>query len=500
MRAMRRRLPSSARATGPVATAILLGWALTGGLLGAPSAAATGALAPGATAAVLSAAESTARVCRDLPETTTELTSTNATLELPRFDPALGTLLSVEVSANATVHQATTLTNMSTGPARFSFVSTVDVQVVVPTVTLGPSTVDGVTTNGQVVLAGGAALLLGPIHAPVDIGTTTVAGALDDYIGAGQTVQAWFETFTNTAMVGGGGNIFNPMTTTAEGSVCITYTYTIEAPAPTVRVTKTAAPSTVPETGGEVDYTITVTNPDSEPVTIASLIDSAGPISGSATCRVGTVLPAGQSCTFTDRRTVPPGAPGSTTVNTVTVTGSRGNATSAPASSSAPVTYTDVPPQVAVTKTVSPSSVPATGGQVTYTVTVTNPGTVEVTLASLTDSALSEFPATCRAGTVLPPAGSCTVVYPVTLPAGTPGESQRNTVNVVASDGTSLTPTRSATATVTYAALPPTPSPSPSTTVPLPETGADAAPIAALGGGLTAIGAFLVLLGRRRRV
>ena len=69
---------------------------------------------------------------------------------------------------------------------------------------------------------------------------------------------------------------------------------------PTIEVTKTANPTAIPETGGNVTFTFTVKNTSSEEsVTIKSLSDSVyGTLSGDADCKVGTVLASGATCDF----------------------------------------------------------------------------------------------------------------------------------------------------------------------------------------------------------
>ena len=69
---------------------------------------------------------------------------------------------------------------------------------------------------------------------------------------------------------------------------------------PTIEVTKTADPTAVPETGGDVTFTFVVKNTSTEePVTITSLEDSVyGTLAGDDDCKVGTVLAAGASCEF----------------------------------------------------------------------------------------------------------------------------------------------------------------------------------------------------------
>ena len=50
--------------------------------------------------------------------------------------------------------------------------------------------------------------------------------------------------------------------------------------------------------------------------------------------------------------------------------------------------FTDVLPDISVTKTADVASVPETGGDVTYTFVVTNNGAEKVTLTSLVDDHL----------------------------------------------------------------------------------------------------------------
>ena len=74
----RRALP------GTLAALVLTGLVLTAGVVTAPAA--------------YAAPTSTKMVCATLDQTTTELGPTNASLYLPKFDPALGTLLSVDIT------------------------------------------------------------------------------------------------------------------------------------------------------------------------------------------------------------------------------------------------------------------------------------------------------------------------------------------------------------------------------------------------------------------
>lgn len=177
-----------------------------------------------------------------------------------------------------------------------------------------------------------------------------------------------------------------------------------------------------------------------------------------------------------------------------------------------------IPPQIAVTKSVSPTTIPATGGSAAYTIVVSNPGTVDTTISSLDDTMVTTFPDTCHVGTVLPAGGTCTISYAVLLPPAPAGSTAPNTVTVVGRAGGLTTDAALASATVTYLAASTnssssttsssntttttTTTASSSTTTSsedLPATGADSVPALWLGGGLVGFGLLLVLFGRRRR-
>jgi len=92
---------------------------------------------------------------------------------------------------------------------------------------------------------------------------------------------------------------------------------------PSITITKTANPTSVPETGGNVTYTVVINNTSEpgDPVTITSLNDNVfGNISGQGTCSVPqTIAVAGSyTCTFTKNIS---GNAGGSHVNTVTATG-----------------------------------------------------------------------------------------------------------------------------------------------------------------------------------
>ncbi|MHB0875750.1 MAG: DUF7507 domain-containing protein [Anaerolineae bacterium] len=198
--------------------------------------------------------------------------------------------------------------------------------------------------------------------------------------------------FTNTATVIG--------TTPLGGTVTDSDTAAVDV-RPTISVAKTASASSVPEPGADVTYTVTVTNDSNEPVTITSLQDAVGSAAavdlvGDDDCKVGTELAATgsttglDSCTFQFTDTVsgsPTPAAGASVTDTVTAKAEDNEDNEATATGSATVGISDVPSSIEVTKTASTATVVYPGGDVTFTVTVTNTSLVDaVTITSLTDN------------------------------------------------------------------------------------------------------------------
>ncbi|WP_225752563.1 DUF11 domain-containing protein [Actinotalea sp. Marseille-Q4924] len=219
---------------------------------------------------------------------------------------------------------------------------------------------------------------------------------------------------------------------------------------PAVTVTKSANPTSVPETGGNVDFTFSVQNDSAEPVTITSLDDSVfGELVGDGDCTVGTELAAGASCSFTSTFAIPAGDVPGSHGNTFTawVEDPQGNDTSD--TDDETVTYTDVLPDVTLTKDVDPASVAETGGEVTYTYVVTNSSAEAATITGLSDDRLGTLTgdADCQVGTVLAGGASCSFTAGATIPPGDfpMGYTNVGTVTVADDDGNTDTGTDNAT-------------------------------------------------------
>jgi len=123
------------------------------------------------------------------------------------------------------------------------------------------------------------------------------------------------------------------------------------------------------------------------------------------------------------------------------------------------------PPDIEVTKTANPTSVPETGGDVEFSIRVTNNGSENVTIDSLSDTDF-DLIVQCQdaQGTLLQPGETYTCRFTEFI-SGNVGENHVNTVTVVASDDDGNTDTDWDTATVVFTATPPvTPEPVPAMT------------------------------------
>ena len=222
---------------------------------------------------------------------------------------------------------------------------------------------------------------------------------------------------------------------------------------PDISVTKTADPAAVPETGGNVAFTFAVTNNSAEAVTITSLADDKfGTLAGDADCKVGTVLAAGAACDFSAIFAVPAGDyPGSHT-NIFTAVAADNDNTTDTATDDATVAYTDVLPDISVSKTANPTSVPQTGGNVAFTFVVKNNSAEAAAITSLADDKFGTLvgSASCKVGTVLAAGASCTFSATFAIPAGPYPGSHVNTFTAVARDDDGNSDSASASATVTY--------------------------------------------------
>ncbi len=151
---------------------------------------------------------------------------------------------------------------------------------------------------------------------------------------------------------------------------------------PGIKVVKQASVPQVPADGGPVTYTFTVTNVGNVALTNVSVTDapSCGTITrDSGDTNANNKLDLTETWVFSCTTTVT-----QATTDTATALGHDGN-TEVSDQSSATVTVGDARPAIAVAKVADPTELPAGGGDVTYTFTVTNAGNVALSGVTVED-------------------------------------------------------------------------------------------------------------------
>ncbi len=280
------------------------------------------------------------------------------------------------------------------------------------------------------------------------------------------------------------------VTIRAEEAEIITCTFTnsqtLQPPSLTNNIVKTnnangdatfTDSESMPEPGGTVPFSVTITNPTSVAWTVVSLVDDHGTpgltgddisVAGGGISCPSTTVPAGGSltCTFSYAVT---GNAGLVHTNTITGVVSNAAGSSQPASDTSVVTLTDVASSISVVKTAGAAadgatlSIPEPGGSVTFTVVVANTSTVDDVLisnSSFTDAvgagAAAPQAVDCNGATAgsglsvsLAPGDSitCTFVRSVT---GNAGDSETDTVTVTGSDNDGGSPSDSDDAVVNF--------------------------------------------------
>jgi hypothetical protein len=254
-----------------------------------------------------------------------------------------------------------------------------------------------------------------------------------------------------------------------------TFTVPVIVEDATLNVVKTAAPTTVPETGGTVTYTVNVTNQASfVSVTIATLVDdiygnlhTTNPNVTDNTCPnlVGVVLGPGAStsCSF---KAFVSGDTGQTVTDVVEVCVTQNNTGSTICGDDdADVTITDVPSTPSLVKTALSAACTV---DVTYQVVVNNNSTIDtLTVNSLTDDKFGNITTvhaagggfkevvstTCATGGTIATSDNYTCSFVGRIDTGTGAcsidHTNRVTGNVTDDDGVNSTPSDTATVTVT---------------------------------------------------
>lgn len=197
-----------------------------------------------------------------------------------------------------------------------------------------------------------------------------------------------------------------------------------------IRVVKLAAPTTVEEPGGLVTFDVFVFNTSrGDIVQLDSLVDSVhGDLLGNVQCPPPSALFPGRDpyiCRFT---AFVRGPAGYEERNTVTAIGTDDDGFQVQGSDQATVTVRDRLPTIELTKKASPRQVPASGGQVTFTLTIVNLLSKDsVTLNTLQDSVYGDLNGRgdCAMPQTLAAGASYTCSFEATV-SGTVGENHLN--------------------------------------------------------------------------
>ncbi len=257
-------------------------------------------------------------------------------------------------------------------------------------------------------------------------------------IAAGDSYSCQFSAFvagnagdieTNVVTASGTDDDGNPVDDSDDATV------TVEDVPSSILVTKSAEPGSVPETGGDVTFSIAVENTSTvDDVTITTVNDDQfGDVSAFCSPALPATLAPGETITCTFTETIV-GNAGTSHVNVATATGTDDDGNPVEDEDSAEVPFTNVDPDVSIVKTANPTSVPEPGGDVEFTIVVTNNSIENVQLDSLTDSDF-DLLAYCGDpfGTVLGTDQTYTCTF-TEFVAGNFGDDHNNVATVVASD------------------------------------------------------------------
>lgn len=220
---------------------------------------------------------------------------------------------------------------------------------------------------------------------------------------------------------------------------------------PKISVTKSASPTSVLETGGDVTFTVVVNNLAVENFTLVSLVDDKfGNLNGIGNCQVPQVISASGSytCNFIKSLSSDLMIPHT---DTVTATGQDPEAHQTSATDDAMVTFTNVMPDISLTKTVNPNAVRSTGGYVDYNLRITNNSLETVTVYSFSDSSVA-LSTGCLSliGKEIPPKGYLECTIPNYFLSGSAGTSFTNEATAIGRDNEGNFDSATATAIVKF--------------------------------------------------
>jgi N-acetylneuraminic acid mutarotase len=213
---------------------------------------------------------------------------------------------------------------------------------------------------------------------------------------------------------------------------------------PIIDVHKQANPEFLPDSGGMVTYTLSVSNIGDETVTLYELVDDVygeiakpgNPTIDSTTCSLPqTLIPdASYTCNFTNFES---GNIGDILTDLVTASAENAEGIITRAQDMASVEIVNNEPNIRVTKLAEPDSLPETGGIVKYKVRAQNVGLISLTLTELNDDTFGDLENWADSDCALPIPLATGESYECTFSAflsGNAGMDHINTVTAYATD------------------------------------------------------------------
>jgi hypothetical protein len=155
----------------------------------------------------------------------TQPTDYTVSTSLPKFDPSLGTLNSVDLTFATSGTQQGSLTNVGQNPESFSFQENVGVSLSDGTTTLASPNLS--ESQNYTDLTPFVATAFGPF-APSDSASVeyTSGPQFEEFEGGPGNQSLTVTTLTTNVTTGGGGNVRQLLTTTAGATATVTYNYT----------------------------------------------------------------------------------------------------------------------------------------------------------------------------------------------------------------------------------------------------------------------------------
>ncbi|QNE34438.1 DUF7507 domain-containing protein [Leifsonia shinshuensis] len=400
-------------------------------------------------------------------------------------------------------------------------------QVTGPTVSLPATATTTGTATGLQQTADGRVLQAGPAlarYGDTYTATETAAGTTDltQYLSSYRCVDTVNPGNPQFPISGTGTTVSFALATYAGEAPSVVCTFTNEARAAALGLTKSASPGTIAKAGETITYTYTVTNTGNTPLSAIAVTETD--FTGTGTAPVPdcpqTILAAGASeqCTATYIATAADVDAG--TISNTAVAGGQDAVAGAITSAAATAGVTaDRAPALTLAKTADPTTITGAGEPIAYSFLVTNTGNVTLTEVGITEQSFTgsggPLTVTCPADTTLAAGASltCTADYEST-DADYASGGVTNTATADGTDPTGASITSAASTAVVEAVQVPVENPpapdapgpnppladAPPASPPLADTGLQVLSwLAPLAGLLALAGTGIAMLAARRR-